>query len=160
VRAADAGVLPLLFRLVCERLHELRLVRPGLSVIEQSLVGAAREAARKETAAWVAHLATPERCRSLDGLLQVDPELGAARATWLRRLAVQASPPAMHDEMDKVVFLRGLGAGEWDLGTLPAKRVAALARWAQTARTRPWPSPPPSVATRHCWPSGLSAWSR
>ena len=122
-----------LFRLVCERLHELRLVRPGLSVIEQSLVGAAREAARKETAARVAHLATPERCRSLDGLLQVDPELGAARATWLRRLAVQASPPAMHDEMDKVVFLRGLGAGEWDLGTLPAKRVAALARWAQTA---------------------------
>jgi hypothetical protein len=65
--------------------------------------------------------------------LQVDPELGAARATWLRRLAVQASPPAMHEEMDKVVFLRGLGAGEWDLGTLPAKRVAALARWAQTA---------------------------
>jgi Domain of unknown function (DUF4158) len=122
-----------LFRLVCERLHELRLVRPGLSVIEQSLVGTAREAARKETAARVAHLATPERCRSLDGLLQVDPELGAARATWLRRLAVQASPPAMHDEMDKVVFLRGLGAGEWDLGTLPAKRVAALARWARTA---------------------------
>ena len=65
--------------------------------------------------------------------MQAGPELGAARATWLRRLAVQASPPAMHDEMDKVVFLRGLGAGEWDLGTLPAKRVAALARWAQTA---------------------------
>ena len=39
----------------------------------------------------------------------------------------------MHDEMDKVVFLRGLGAGEWDLGVLPAKRVTALARWAQTA---------------------------
>ena len=39
----------------------------------------------------------------------------------------------MHEEMDKVVFSRGLGAGEWDLGTLPAKRVAALARWAKTA---------------------------
>ena len=123
-----------LFRLACERLHELRLVRPGLSVIEQSLVGAAREAARKETAARVAHLATPERCRLLDGLLVVDAELGAARATWLRRSAVQASPPAMHDEMDKLVFLRALGAGEWDLPkVLPAKRVAAMARWAQTA---------------------------
>jgi len=123
-----------LFRLACERLHELRLVRPGLSVIEQSLVGAAREAARKETAGRVAHLATPERCRLLDGLLAVDAELGAARATWLRRSAVQASPPAMHDEMDKLVFLRALGAGEWDLPkVLPAKRVGAMARWAQTA---------------------------
>ena len=48
-----------LFRLVCERLLELRLVRPGLSVIEQSLVGAAREAAPKETAARVAHPGHP-----------------------------------------------------------------------------------------------------
>ena len=88
-----------LFRLVCERLHELRLVRPGLSVIEQSLVGAAREAARKETAARVAHLATPGRCRSLDGLLQVDPELGAARATWLR-LAGGAGIAASHARRD------------------------------------------------------------
>src|SRR5260370_1307426 len=125
------------------QLPGLRLVRPGLSVSEQSLVGAAREAAREETAARVAHLATPGRCRSLDGLLQVDPELGAARATWLRRLAVQASPPAMHDEMDKVVFLRGLGAGEGDLGTLPAKRVAAPAPWAPaTSHPAPAPAPP------------------
>jgi Domain of unknown function (DUF4158) len=68
-----------LFRLACERLHELRVVRPGLTVIEQLLVGAAREAARRETAARVAGLCTPERCRLLDGLLQVDPELGVAR---------------------------------------------------------------------------------
>lgn len=58
-----------LFRLACERLRELRLVRPGLTVIEQSQVGAAREAARRETAARVAPLCTPRRCRSLDGLL-------------------------------------------------------------------------------------------
>jgi hypothetical protein len=35
--------------------------------------------------------------------------------------------------MDKLAFLRDLGAGEWDLSALPAKRVAVLARWAQTA---------------------------
>lgn len=74
----------MLFRLACERLRELRLARPGLTVIEQSLVGAAREAARRETAAWVAPLCTPRRCRALDGLLVVDSDLGAARATWLR----------------------------------------------------------------------------
>src|SRR5260370_765292 len=125
-----------LFRLVCERLHELRLVRPGLSVIEQSLVGAAREAARKETAARGAHLATPGRCRSLDGLLQVDPELGAARATWLRRLAAQAAPPATHDQMDQGVRVPGLGAGGRALsaGVPKGRRAAGLADWEGSAR--------------------------
>ncbi len=122
-----------LFRLACERLHELRVVRPGLTVIEQSLVGAAREAARQETAARVADLRTPERCRLLDGLLQVDPELGMARATWLRRFAVQSCPRDLLEEMDKLVFLRELGAGEWDLGASPAQRVTTLARWVQAA---------------------------
>jgi hypothetical protein len=74
----------------------------------------------------VAYLATPERCRSLDGLLQVDPELGAARATWLRRLAVQASRPAMHEEMDKVVFLRA-----WVPGSVGSDHVSpgGATRW-------------------------------
>jgi TnpA family transposase len=35
--------------------------------------------------------------------------------------------------MDKAVFLRSVGAGDWDLSKLPAKRVATLARWVQTA---------------------------
>jgi TnpA family transposase len=122
-----------LFRLACERLHELRVVRPGLTVIEQSLVGGAREAARRETAARVAGLCTPERCRLLDGLLRVDPDLGVARASWLRRFAVAACPRDLLEEMDKLVFLRELGAGDWDLGVLPAQRVAALARWVQAA---------------------------
>jgi hypothetical protein len=69
-----------LFRLVCARLRELRLVRPGLTVIEQSLVGAAREVARRETAARVAGLCTPQRCRVPDGLLEVDPDLGVLGA--------------------------------------------------------------------------------
>ncbi len=36
---------------------------PELTVIEQPLVGAARETARRETARRVAPLLTPERCR-------------------------------------------------------------------------------------------------
>lgn len=122
-----------LFQLACGRLFQQGLVRPGLTVIEQSLVGAAREAARLETARRVAPLLTDERCRMLDELLVVDARLGMARATWLRQFPVQASPAAMHVEMDKLVFLRELGVGGWDLSALPAKRVSTLARWAQTA---------------------------
>jgi hypothetical protein len=55
-------------------------------VIEQSLVGTAREAARQETARRVAPLLTAERRRQLDQVLVVDVEIGMARATWLRQL--------------------------------------------------------------------------
>jgi TnpA family transposase len=74
-----------------------------------------------------------ERCARLDGLLEVDTGLGVAPATWLRHLPVQASPRVFEDEIDKLAFLRDLGADRWDLSALPAKRVALLARWAQGA---------------------------
>jgi hypothetical protein len=106
-------------------------------------VGAAREAARRETAARVAGLCTPQRCRVLDGLLEVDPDLGVARATWLRRFAVQAAPSAIGEEIDKLVFLRELGAGDWDLAVLPAQRVTTLARWAQAASNQALAQPSP-----------------
>ena len=122
-----------LFHLVCERLYQLRLVRPGLTMIERFLVGAAHDAAREETARRVAPLLSAERRRQLDGLLEVDAKLGAARATWLRHLPVQASPKAFHDEMDKLAFLRDLAVDDWDLRVLPVKRVATLARWVQAA---------------------------
>jgi hypothetical protein len=122
-----------LFHLACARLYELRLVRPGLTVIEQSLVGAARETARRETARRVAPLLTPERCRRLDGLLEVGADGATAKATWLRHFPVAATPGVMHDEMDKLVYLRELGAEGWDLGALPPRRVTILARWAQAA---------------------------
>ncbi len=73
-----------LFHLACAQLYELGLVRPGLTVIERSLVGAAREAARRETARRVAPLLAAEQRGSLDRLLEVDAEIGTAPATWLR----------------------------------------------------------------------------
>ena len=107
-----------------EAADEARTPRRGgrqLSARDRRVAARTRAAATSPPLAGAgapaAHLATPERCRSLDGLLQVDPELGAARATRLRRLAVQASPPAMHDEMDKVGFLRGLGAASCRAGS-------------------------------------------
>jgi len=122
-----------LFHLACAQMYELGLVRPGLTVIERSLVGAAREAARRETARRVAPLLTAERRGSLDRLLEVDAEIGTAPATWLRHSPVAATPGVMADEMDKLVYLRELGAEGWDLSVLPPRRVAILAAWAQAA---------------------------
>jgi hypothetical protein len=122
-----------LFHLACQRLYELRLVRPGLTVIEQSLVGVAREDARRESARRVAPFLTDGRCALLDSVLAVDAKIGAARATWLRHFPVSTSPAVMHDEMDKLLFLQQLGAGDRDLGMLPARRRRTFAGWVQTA---------------------------
>ncbi|MCA1702766.1 MAG: hypothetical protein LC808_05640, partial [Actinobacteria bacterium] len=62
-----------LFHLACARLYELRLVRPGLTVIEQSLVGAAREAARQETARRVAPLSPPSGAGASTGSWRSTP---------------------------------------------------------------------------------------
>jgi hypothetical protein len=80
-----------LFQMACERLYQLRLVRPGLTVVERFLVATARDAAREEAARRVGPPLSAERRRQLDELLEVDPKLGSARATWLRHLPVQAS---------------------------------------------------------------------
>ena len=116
-----------------KRLYQLRLTRPGLTVVEQSLVGIARKAARKEIARRLAPQLSSDRRLCLDALLEVDAEVGMARATWLRQLPVQASPRVMHDEMDKLEFSRALGVEGWDMSALPAKRIATLAAWAPTA---------------------------
>ncbi len=34
------------------------------------------------------------------------------------------TPGVMHDEMDKLLYLRALGAEGWDLSALPPRRVA------------------------------------
>ena len=61
-----------LFRLACERLCELGLVRPGVTVVEKQLVGMAREAARQEVHRRLAPLLTTERRAVLNSLLVVD----------------------------------------------------------------------------------------
>jgi hypothetical protein len=66
-------------------------------------------------------------------LLEVDTDGATAKATWLRNFPVAATPGVMHDETDKLVYLRALGAEGWDLSALPPRRVALLARWAQAA---------------------------
>ncbi|MFD6986834.1 hypothetical protein ACFWAX_40195, partial [Streptomyces sp. NPDC059956] len=64
----------------------------------------------------------------LDGLLVFDPKLRSSRLNWLVTGPVQASPPGVKGEVDKLEFLRGLGADTLDLSGLPAERRRFLAQ--------------------------------
>ncbi|MEU2134575.1 DUF4158 domain-containing protein [Streptomyces sp. NPDC018352] len=126
-RAMEHDSPSLLFRLGCEYLRSTKVIRPGVVTLLEK-VAAARTEAERETHARVAHLLDPERSRGLDGLLVVDPQLRSSRLHWLVTGPVQASPPSVKGEVDKLKFLRGLGADTLDMSSLPAERRRFLAQ--------------------------------
>ncbi|GAA2296232.1 DUF4158 domain-containing protein [Streptomyces violaceusniger] len=126
-RAMEHDSPSLLFRLGCEYLRSAKVIRPGVvSLLER--VATARTAAERETHARVAHLLDPVRARGLDGLLAVDPALRSSRLHWLVTGPVQASPASVKGEVEKLKFLRGLGADVLDMSALPAERRRFLAQ--------------------------------
>jgi hypothetical protein len=63
-------------------------------------------------------------------------QLGVSRLVWLGREATSASPPQIVEQLDKLAYLRELGAERWALEAVPANRrrqLAALARRSSTA---------------------------
>lgn len=133
-RAMEHEAPGILFELACEQLRGARLIRPGpVWLVEQ--VAAAREAAKAETYNRVAHLLTPTRVEALDRLLVVDEDLGYTRLHWLGRGATQPSPDAIKAEINKLGYLRQIGADALDLGVLPAERRRFLAGVGRRAST-------------------------
>jgi len=74
--------------------------------------------------------------RALDALCVTDVRLGISRLVWRGREATSASPPQIVEQLDKLAYLRELGAERWELDAVPANRrrqLAALARRSSTA---------------------------
>jgi TnpA family transposase len=125
-RAMEHDSPTLLFRLACEYLISARVIRPGpVTVVER--VAHARQQAQAETYDRLAHEFTPQRCAELDALLATDVSIGMSWLRWLSTGPVEASAKAVKTEVDKLGFLRGLGADTLDMSVLPAERRRFLA---------------------------------
>ncbi|MEU4708174.1 Tn3 family transposase [Nocardia salmonicida] len=125
-RAMEHDSPTLLFRLGCEYLVSARVIRPGpVMVVER--VAHARAQAQAETYDRLAHEFTEARCAQLDALLVNDASIGMSRLRWLGTGPVEASASAVRAEVDKLGFLRDLGADELDMSELPAERRRFLA---------------------------------
>src|SRR6266568_1855032 len=95
-------------------------------------VASARERARAETWALLAHLVKDDlegtrRRGELDALLVPDPELGCTPLRWLETGPATSSPAAVKTELAKLAYLRRLDAHTLDLSMLPAERRRFLA---------------------------------
>jgi hypothetical protein len=117
-RAMEHDSSTLLFRLACEYLISARAIRPSSDTLVRR-VAHSREQAQHETYDRLAHEFTPERCAKLDGLLTVDASLGMPRLRWLSTGPMEASASAVKAEVEKLRFLRGLGADRMGMSVLP-----------------------------------------
>ncbi len=126
VRAMEHDSPTLLFRLGCEYLLSARVIRPSPDTVVRRVVHA-REQAQRETYDRLAHELTPQRCAELDGLLVTDASIRMSRLRWLATGPVEASAAAVRNEVEKLGFVRGLGADALDLSVLPAERRRFLA---------------------------------
>jgi Domain of unknown function (DUF4158) len=125
-RALEHDAPGILLQLACDWLRAERIVRPPVDSLTRR-VATARDAARAETYHRLGPLLQPPRPMQLDGLLDVDPDLGMTRLAWLRRGATVATPELLKAELHKLEFLRRYGADHLDLSRLPVGRRRMLA---------------------------------
>jgi len=111
-RALEHDRPSLLFELAADRLRAGRVVRPGVTQLER-LVASMRAEATAETYRRLAGLLDIRRRETLDGLLVDDASLHRSRLSWLRQRAVAITPRAILGELEKLAYLRSLGAEGW-----------------------------------------------
>jgi hypothetical protein len=115
-----------LFHHACQWLLQERLVRPGVTRIER-LVATIRERAQQETHRRLGTLLTPTLRDGLDALLQPTSTTGRTPLSWLQREATALTPRAILDEIEKLNYVRALGADVWQLNSLTPNRRKLLA---------------------------------
>jgi len=125
-RALEHDRPTVLFRLACEQLLTERLVRPGVTTVERTVI-AARQRATEETYLRIAPQLDEGRRAQLDGLLDVDGDLGMTGLVWLRRPAAGSVPVMIRRYLDRIGLLRAIGADRLDLAAVNPNRIRHLA---------------------------------
>ena len=103
--AADHGV-KIVETLIAE-LRKQHMVLPSVDTLERlAMKGRAR--ARREAAAALFDVLSPEQRGHLQALLVSDPSVGQTRLTWLRGYPHSTSPASMTALLDRLNYLRSL----------------------------------------------------
>jgi len=132
-RALEHDKPTLLFQMASEKLYEMKIVRPGVSVIERMVI-ASRQSAREETYQCLNFLITEECQRFLDSILMLNETdeqpwtKGRTILHWLRYAATSNTPRAILTTIEKLQFLQDAGVDQWDLSSLNPNRQKLLAQ--------------------------------
>ncbi len=125
-RALEHDRPGLLLRLACDFLTAESVIRPAVTTIERSVIGARQRATAETYQRLASQLAEPRR-RQLDQLLVVAPELGVTRLVWLRRHGSGSVATKIKGHLARIDLLRSIGAADFDIGAVNPNRIRHLA---------------------------------
>jgi hypothetical protein len=139
-RALEHDKPSLLYELICEKLREDKIIRPGITSLER-VIAEARHKAETETMVRMAPILKSE-CKSLlDSLLVLEKERGRTLLSQLRQSATSNSPKAILGNIEKLTFLTGgfftadnhkqAGILNWNLLKINPNRLKRLAQIAR-----------------------------
>ena len=109
-----------------------RVVLPGEQVLTR-LVGSVRERATQRLWSRLARASSPEVIAALEALLVVPEGKRRSDLDRLRRPPFSPTIAGLVQALERLGEVRSLGVGGLDLSAVPARRVAALARYAEDA---------------------------
>ncbi|MBT2552313.1 Tn3 family transposase [Arthrobacter sp. ISL-5] len=117
-----------LFERAAVWLRERKVLLPGISTLTR-LVAEVRAEANDRLYSALIDAAGPALIQELEGLLCVED--GSRLTAWerLRTGPSRVSVPELLRQLDRLVCLRALGAGNIDVETIPAGRMNGLARY-------------------------------
>jgi TnpA family transposase len=119
-----------LLQQACERLYQLRLVRPAITTMEE-LVADARQWAEVKTVEVLVKPLPAQVQKSLDTLLTSSEEHDKSPILWLRRFATGHSDKDILEALKKLAFIRQWAVTTWPVDELPPSRIRYLARVAR-----------------------------
>ena len=129
--ADDVGPAAL-FRAAHRKMLADRVVLPGEQVLTR-LVGSVRERATQRLWSRLARASSPEVIAALEALLVVPEGKRRSDLDRLRRPPFSPTIAGLVQALERLGEVRSLGVGGLDLSAVPARRVAALARYAEDA---------------------------
>lgn len=125
-RALEHDPPTFLLHTATEQMRFNRILRPGLTILEQ-IISAARQRAREITFERVLPLLSPQRKRFLDNLLVPDESGSRTTLSWLQRIPNDHTAPQILATLLKIRFLQNAEVLNWDLSPINPNRLKFLA---------------------------------
>lgn len=124
-----------LFDLATTRLLENKILLPGVSTLAR-LVAAIRERASNRLWNTLSSLPSPTQIKQLEQLLKVEVGTRQTMLDRLRQGPTRYSAPALVAALERLIEIRSMGIGGFDLSKLPAGRIKTMARIAAGSKAQ------------------------